>query len=312
MKAEGGDGKFAADTANGVIRRRKQQPPPPSCAYGRPPPSALLCPVGSWFSLDSPSSSPLQPPGVVTSPCSTCATRGDAVPPLIPVPWDVPWMGHGHVSGLAMDAWQIRVEYRHPTVPQMQPKELSGSPSILSCGVRPWPHPSPYGGCEHRELPGPRGGSQLASMQWSSLGVTTPFLQPTSPSRSRAGCWAPQSHQRGYPCMPAPCWSQEPTCSPAGQCGAWEPAAPGACQAPGRAAGAGTPLPWGKLSWFSSSRGSRQSVQGWDGAAATAAEGGGRSVVTPGSAAPRGGGDGRQWGEPLLAINTWPQVGTGP
>lgn len=158
-------------------------------------------------------------------------------------------------------------------MPHMQPKELSGSPAVLSCGVRPsWPHPRPHalmeavstGSCRD-----PGGAPQVTSPQRS---CHDPISTAGVPIVEQG--WLletpQQSHRGGYPCMPAPRWSQEPTHSPAGHCDAWEPAAPGACQAPGRAAGAGTPLPWGKLSWFSSSRGSRQSVQGWDGAAATA------------------------------------------
>lgn len=252
----------------GVIKRRKQQPPPPSCAYGRPPPSALLRPDGSWPGPDSPNPPPLRPPGVLTGPCA----------PRVPPQWphsslcygvDGTWTRIGAGDGCVADQSAALTSHRAPHAAQRAEREPSRTqlwgPTLLA----PSPSPCSDGGCEHWELPGPRGGSQVTSPQRS---CHDPISTAGVPIVEQG--WLletpQQSHRGGYPCMPAPRWSQEPTRSPAGHRDAWEPAAPGACQAPGRAAGAGTPLPWGKLSWFSSSRGSRQSVQGWDGAAATA------------------------------------------
>lgn len=211
------------------------------------------------------------------------------MPPLIPAPWGGWDMD---VSGLTMDAWQIRVGYRHPTVPQMQLKELSGSPSILSCGLRPsWPHPSPYGGCEHRELPRPRGGGLAGGItSMEQLGCHDPistanvpvaeqgWLLGTAKPSGRVSLYTSTLLEPGahlQPCWPMRCvGARSSRCLPSARPG-------GGC---GNSFALGETLLVFIIAWVPAERagmGRRCRHR------RNAVEGGGRSAVTPGSAAPR-------------------------
>lgn len=152
----------------GVIKRRKQQPPPPSCAYGRPPPSALLRPDGSWPGPDSPNPPPLRPPGVLTSPCA----------PRVPPQWphsslcygvDGTWTRIGAGDGCVADRSGALTSHRAPHAAQRAEREPSRTqlwgPTLLA----PSPSPCSDGGCEHWELPGPRGGGSPGDITATEL-----------------------------------------------------------------------------------------------------------------------------------------------